>query len=65
MWFRIIAFYPKRKGGHVMAFLASFLQYFIIMVILAAVAVAGVFTGKKLRDNKDAKKAAETAKDVN
>ena len=41
-----------------MAFLASFLQYFIIMVILAAVAVAGVFVGKKLRDNKDAKNSA-------
>lgn len=47
-----------------MAFLASFLQYFIIMVILAAVAAAGVFVGKKLRDNKDAKKAAEVAKDA-
>ena len=44
-----------------MAFLASFLQYFVIMVILAAVAAAGVFVGKKLRDNKDAKKAAEEA----
>lgn len=41
-----------------MAFLGSFLQYVIIMLILVAVAVAGVFTGKKLRDNKDAKKAA-------
>ena len=48
-----------------MAFLSSFLQYFIIMVILAAVAVVGVFTGKKLRDNKDAKKAAEASKDAN
>ena len=38
-----------------MAFLAKFLEYIIIMFILAAVAVAGVFTGKKLRDNKDAK----------
>ena len=38
-----------------MAFLSSFLQYFIIMVILAGVAAAGVFAGKKLRDNKDAK----------
>lgn len=47
-----------REGGNVMAFVASFLQYFIIMVILAAVAVVGVFTGKKLRDNKDAKNAA-------
>lgn len=46
------------KEENVMAFIASFLQYFIIMVILAAVAVAGVFTGKKLRDNKDAKNTA-------
>lgn len=42
-----------------MAFLASFLQYAIIMVILAAIAVAGVFTGKALRARKDAKTAAE------
>ena len=41
-----------------MAFISSFLQYFIIMVILAAVAAAGVFVGKKLRDRKDAKNAA-------
>ena len=38
-----------------MAFLAKFLEYVIIMIILAAVAAAGVFAGKKLRDNKDAK----------
>ena len=44
------------EEGNEMAFITSFLQYFIIMVILAGVAVAGVFTGKKLRDNKDAKK---------
>lgn len=42
-----------------MAFLASFLQYAIIMVILAAIALAGFFAGKKLRANKDAKTAAE------
>ena len=42
-----------------MAFLASFLQYAIIMVILAAIAVAGVFAGKALRARKDAKTAAE------
>ena len=45
-----------------MAFLASFLQYAVIMVILAAIAVAGFFTGKKLRENKDAKTAAEQDK---
>jgi hypothetical protein len=42
-----------------MAFLGSFLQYAIIMVILAAIALAGFFAGKKLRENKDAKAAAE------
>lgn len=41
-----------------MTFFGSFLQYFIIMLILAAVAAAGVFTGKKLRDRKDEKNAA-------
>ncbi len=41
------------------AFLGSFLQYVIVMVILAAVAVGGVFAGKKLRERKDAKLAAE------
>ena len=44
-----------------MAFLGSFLQYAIIMVILAAIALAGFFAGKKLRENKDAKAAAEAA----
>ncbi len=42
-----------------MAFISSFLQYFVIMVILAAIAVLGVFAGKKLRDRIDAKAAAE------
>ena len=42
-----------------MAFLGSFLQYAIIMVILAAIALAGFFAGKKLRENKDAKAAVE------
>ncbi len=47
-----------------MAFLASFLQYFIIMIILAAVAAAGVFVGKKLRDSKD-KKKSNASEDAN
>ena len=42
-----------------MAFLGSFLQYAIIMVILAAIALAGFFAGKKLRENNDAIAAAE------
>ncbi len=37
------------------AFIASFLQYLIIMAILAVVALAGALTGKKLRENKNAK----------
>ena len=41
-----------------MAFISSFLQYFIVMVILAAIATAGVLIGKKIRDCKAAKNAA-------
>ena len=48
-----------------MAFLASFLQYAIIMVILAAIAVAGVFAGKALRARKDAKTAAKAGEAEN
>lgn len=39
------------------AILGSFLQYLIIMILLAAIGVCGVFAGKKLRDRKDAKAA--------
>lgn len=39
------------------AFIGSFLQYLIEMLILAAIAAAGVLTGKKLRQNKDEKEA--------
>jgi hypothetical protein len=46
-----------------MAFLGSFLQYAVILIILVAVAGLGIFTGKKLRDNKDAKKAAEVTEE--
>ena len=45
------------------AILGSFLQYVIVMVILAAVGVGGVFAGKKLRERMDAKMAAEAAED--
>lgn len=57
---------PRRDkiGGFTMvAIFGSFLQYVIIMVILAAVGVGGVFAGKKLRERKDAKMAAGTAED--
>ncbi len=41
-----------------MAFLSSFLQYFIIMLILMAIAVVGVLVGYFLRKKKDAKAVA-------
>lgn len=37
----------------------SFLQYGIIMIILAALAVLGIFVGKALRKRKDAKNKTE------
>lgn len=40
-----------------MAFVTSFAQYAIILILLAGLAVLGVFTGKKLRDRKDAENA--------
>ena len=45
------------------AFLGSLLQYFIVMFLLAAIGVAGVFAGKKLRERKDAKTTAEAIDD--
>lgn len=41
-----------------MAFLASFLQYFIILILLVAIGIGGAFAGKALRKRKDAKAAA-------
>ena len=53
------------KGGVFMAFFASFIQTAIKFILMAAVAGCGLFFGKKLRDRKDAKTAAEelTAKE--
>lgn len=42
-----------------MTFLGYFLQYVIIMVILAAIGIAGACVGKKLRIQKDAKQSLE------
>ena len=47
-----------RVLGNNMAFLASFLQYFIKFVVFVILAVAGVFAGKKWRMSKDAKSEA-------
>ena len=38
-----------------MTFFGYFLQYVIIMIILAAVGIAGVFAGKNLRGSTHAK----------
>ena len=46
-----------------MAFIASFLQYFIIFVILVALAVGACFLGISLRKRKDAKRANASAKE--
>ncbi len=42
-----------------MTFLASLIQYALKFVLMAAVAGCGLFLGKKLRDRKDSKTAAE------
>lgn len=46
-----------------MAFLGSFMQYAVVLVILAAIAVGGVFLGKFLRTSKDAKGASNETKE--
>lgn len=42
-----------------MPFLASFLQYAVILILLAAIAVGGIFFGRFLRGKKDAKEASQ------
>lgn len=44
-----------------MAIWVAFLQYAVKVVLMAAVAGAGIFLGKKLRDRKNAKTAEEQA----
>lgn len=46
-----------------MAFLASFIQYVVIFIILAALGVGGIFLGKYLRTRKDAKEASQETKE--
>ena len=46
-----------------MAFIASFLQYFIIFVILVALAVGACCLGISLRKRKDAKGTNASAKE--
>ncbi len=40
-----------------MTFIASFIQYAVVLIILVGIAILGFFTGKKLRDRKEAKNA--------
>ena len=44
-----------------MAFLASFIQYAVIFIILVGIAILGFFLGKFARGKSDAKKAAKAA----
>lgn len=46
-----------------MAFLADFIIEVVRMLLIAAVAFGGILLGKRLRDNHDAKKAAENTKE--
>lgn len=45
------------------AFLGSFIQYLLTMVLLGAIGVAGVIAGKKLRERKDAGAATISTED--
>lgn len=45
------------------AFFGSFIQYLIVMILLAAIGIAGAIVGKKMRERKDAKDAALTAEE--
>lgn len=45
----------EKTGGIVVTFFGYFLQYVIIMIILAAVGIAGVLAGKNLREYRNAK----------
>ena len=55
--------WKKQEVFAMIAILGSFLQYLIIMILLAAIGVAGAVVGKKLRERKDAKTAAMSAED--
>ena len=45
------------------SFFNQFISYLLLVFIMAALAVCGVLTGKKLRDAKDAKEAAASGTD--
>ena len=45
------------------SFFNQFISYLLLVFIMAALAVCGVFAGKKLRDAKDAKESAASGTD--
>lgn len=47
-----------------MSFLGSLLKYVIQLAFMVAVAGLGLFAGKKLRDNKDAKAASQAVEET-
>ena len=49
----------ERMDEMAAAFLSEFLLELVKLVVLAAVAAAAIFCGKKLRDRKDAKSAPD------
>ncbi len=51
----------EKEAVRMAAILGSIVSDVIGMVILGAVAVAGIICGKKFRDKKDAEKAAKAA----
>ena len=55
--------WKKQEVFAMIAILGSFLQYLIVMILLAAIGIAGAIVGKKMRERKDAKDAALTAEE--
>ena len=51
----------EKEAVRMAAILGSIVSNLIEMVILGAVAVAGIICGRKFRDKKDAEKAAKAA----
>ena len=61
MWYDSIKWFELWKKGDIMAaILESFLTYGVIMIILAALAVGGIFVGKALKEKSDIKKQNNT-----
>lgn len=49
------------RNKNMAAFFGEFIVQLIKLIILAGVSLAAIFCGKKLRDHKDARKAAQTS----